>query len=86
MAKNLVIVESPAKAKTIEGYLGKDFVVKSSMGHIRDLAKGNDGIDIDNDFAPKYEVSPSSKKVVTELKGWQKRRRWYGLRRMKQRR
>ena len=58
MAKNLVIVESPAKAKTIEGYLGKDFVVKSSMGHIRDLAKGNDSVDIDNDFSPKYVVSP----------------------------
>ncbi|MEC8113488.1 MAG: type I DNA topoisomerase [Bacteroidota bacterium] len=68
MAKNLVIVESPAKAKTIEGYLGKDFVVKSSMGHIRDLAKGNDSVDIDNDFTPKYVVSPSSKNVVTELK------------------
>ena len=68
MAKNLVIVESPAKAKTIEGYLGKDFVVKSSMGHIRDLAKGNDSVDIENDFAPKYEVSPSSRKVVSELK------------------
>ena len=73
MAKNLVIVESPAKAKTIEGYLGKDFVVKSSMGHIRDLAKGNDSVDIDNDFAPKYEVSPSSKKVVTELKSLAKK-------------
>ena len=73
MAKNLVIVESPAKAKTIEGYLGKDFVVKSSMGHIRDLAKGNDSVDIDNDFSPKYEVSPSSKKVVTELKGLAKK-------------
>jgi DNA topoisomerase-1 len=68
MAKNLVIVESPAKAKTIEGYLGKDFKVKSSMGHIRDLAKGDGSVDIDNDFTPKYEVSPSSKKVVTELK------------------
>ena len=68
MAKNLVIVESPAKAKTIEGYLGKDFQVKSSMGHIRDLAKGNDSVDIDNDFKPKYVVSPSSKKVVSELK------------------
>jgi DNA topoisomerase-1 len=73
MAKNLVIVESPAKAKTIEGYLGKDFVVKSSMGHIRDLAKGNDSVDIENDFTPKYEVSPSSKKVVTELKGLAKK-------------
>ena len=73
MAKNLVIVESPAKAKTIEGYLGKDFVVKSSMGHIRDLAKGNDSVDIENDFAPKYEVSPSSKKVVSELKSLAKK-------------
>jgi DNA topoisomerase-1 len=73
MAKNLVIVESPAKAKTIEGYLGKDFVVKSSMGHIRDLAKGNESVDIENDFAPKYEVSASSKKVVTELKSLAKK-------------
>lgn len=73
MAKNLVIVESPAKAKTIEGYLGKDFVVKSSMGHIRDLAKGNDSVDIDNDFTPKYVVSPSSTKVVTELKSLAKK-------------
>ena len=52
MAKNLVIVESPAKAKTIEGYLGKDFTVKASMGHIRDLAKGNDAIDVHNNFLP----------------------------------
>ncbi len=73
MAKNLVIVESPAKAKTIEGYLGKDFTVKSSMGHIRDLAKGNDSVDIENDFAPKYEVSPSSRKVVSELKSLAKK-------------
>ena len=73
MAKNLVIVESPAKAKTIEGYLGKDFQVKSSMGHIRDLAKGNDSVDIDNDFKPKYIVSPSSKKVVSELKALAKK-------------
>ena len=73
MAKNLVIVESPAKAKTIEGYLGKDFKVKSSMGHIRDLAKGNDSVDVDNDFQPKYVVSPSSKKVVSELKSLAKK-------------
>ena len=73
MAKNLVIVESPAKAKTIEGYLGKDFQVKSSMGHIRDLAKGNDSVDIDNDFKPKYVVSPSSKKVVSELRALAKK-------------
>jgi len=68
MAKNLVIVESPAKAKTIEKYLGKDFVVKSSMGHVRDLAKGDGSIDIEHDFAPKYIVSSDKKKVITELK------------------
>lgn len=68
MAKNLVIVESPAKAKTIEKYLGKDFVVKSSMGHVRDLAKGDGSIDIEHDFAPKYIVSTDKKKVITELK------------------
>jgi len=67
MAKNLVIVESPAKASTIEGYLGKDFVVKSSFGHVRDLAK-KEAIDIENNFAPKYEVSPDKKQVVAELK------------------
>lgn len=68
MAKNLVIVESPAKAKTIEGYLGKDFVVKSSYGHVRDLAKKGIAIDIENDFKPNYEVSPDKKAVVAELK------------------
>lgn len=68
MSKNLVIVESPAKAKTIEGYLGKDFVVKSSFGHVRDLPKKGMGIDIENDFQPDYEVTPDKKKVVTELK------------------
>lgn len=68
MAKNLVIVESPAKAKTIEKYLGKDFVVKSSMGHVRDLAKGDGSIDVENEFAPKYIVSADKKKVITELK------------------
>jgi len=68
MAKNLVIVESPAKAKTIEGYLGKDFVVKSSYGHVRDLAKKGIAIDIENDFAPQYEVSADKKQVVAELK------------------
>ena len=69
MAKNLVIVESPAKAKTIEGYLGKDFLVKSSIGHIRDLPKkGGMGIDIENGFIPKYEVSEDKKHVVAELK------------------
>ena len=68
MAKNLVIVESPAKAKTIEGFLGKDFLVKSSIGHIRDLPKkGGMAIDIENGFAPTYEVSADKKKVVDEL-------------------
>ncbi|MFT5858427.1 MAG: DNA topoisomerase-1 [Flavobacteriaceae bacterium] len=68
MAKNLVIVESPAKAKTIEGYLGKDFVVKSSFGHVRDLAKKGVAIDVENDFAPVYEISPDKKALVAELR------------------
>ena len=68
MAKNLVIVESPAKAKTIENYLGKDFIVKSSYGHVRDLAKKGEAIDIANNFEPKYEVSADKKQVVAELK------------------
>ncbi len=68
MAKNLLIVESPAKAKTIEGYLGKDFMVKSSYGHIRDLVKGNNAIDIENDFAQQYEVPADKKGLVAELK------------------
>jgi DNA topoisomerase I len=68
MAKNLVIVESPAKAKTIEGFLGKDFLVKSSFGHVRDLSKTKLGVDIENNFAPIYEISPDKKTVVSELK------------------
>jgi DNA topoisomerase-1 len=68
MSKNLVIVESPAKAKTIEGYLGKDYKVASSMGHIRDLAKGNGAIDVENNFEPTYEVSPDKKDVIKNLK------------------
>jgi len=68
MAKNLLIVESPAKAKTIEGYLGKDFTVKSSYGHIRDLVKSDDAIDIANGFTQKYEVPADKKQVVSELK------------------
>ncbi|MFV0291093.1 MAG: type I DNA topoisomerase [Mangrovibacterium sp.] len=67
MQGNLVIVESPAKAKTIEKFLGKDFVVTSSMGHIRDLEK-KDGIDVENGFAPKYEISADKKKIVAELR------------------
>lgn len=68
MEENLVIVESPAKAKTIEKFLGKDYLVKSSFGHIRDLAKKNLGIDLNNSYKPEYIVSPDKKKVVDELK------------------
>jgi DNA topoisomerase-1 len=68
MIENLVIVESPAKAKTIEKYLGKDFRVISSFGHIRDLAKKNLGIDIENNFSPEYEIPKEKVKVVGELK------------------
>lgn len=63
-----MIVESPAKAKTIESYLGKDYKVTSSMGHIRDLPKGKDAIDIENDYEPTYEVSPDKKEVISKLK------------------
>lgn len=65
--QNLVIVESPAKAKTIERFLGKEYIVKSSFGHIRDIAKKGLGIDIDNGFSPFYEISEDKKKVVDEL-------------------
>ena len=69
MSKNLVIVESPAKKKIIQGYLGKDFIVESSIGHIRDLpSKGGMSIDIQNGFAPNYVVSEDKKKVVSLLK------------------
>ena len=68
MIKNLVIVESPAKAKTIENFLGKDFIVKSSFGHVRDLSRKNFGIEINNNYSPQYIVSEDKKKVVAELK------------------
>ena len=68
MSKNLVIVESPAKAKTIEKFLGKEYQVMSSMGHIRDLSDKGLGIDFDNNYAPQYEVSPDKKKIVSDLK------------------
>lgn len=68
MIKNLVIVESPAKAKTIEKYLGPDFTVKSSMGHIRDLSKGDGAIDIEKGFVPKYEISADKRDLVKDLK------------------
>ena len=68
MSKNLVIVESPAKAKTIEGFLGNGFTVKSSFGHIRDLPGKNISIDVENNFEPQYVISDDKKKVVAELK------------------
>jgi DNA topoisomerase-1 len=68
MSKNLVIVESPAKAKTIEGYLGADFIVKSSYGHVRDLGKGDGAIDVANGFKPRYEISEDKKDVINELR------------------
>ena len=68
MSKNLVIVESPAKAKTIEKFLGADYVVKSSIGHIRDMPKKDMGVNIENDFQPTYAISADKKKVVADLK------------------
>lgn len=72
MAKNLVIVESPAKAKTIEKFLGKDFTVSSSFGHIADLPSKELGVDVDGDFTPKYIVSSDKKKLVSELRSLSK--------------
>ena len=68
MSKNLVIVESPAKAKTIEGYLGKDYTVKSSYGHVRDLVKSGMGINVKKNFEPVYEISPDKQHVINDLK------------------
>jgi DNA topoisomerase-1 len=68
MSKNLVIVESPAKAKTIEKFLGSDYIVRSSFGHIRDLPKKGLNIDLEHNFAPKYEISDDKRKVVSELR------------------
>jgi DNA topoisomerase-1 len=68
MSKNLVIVESPAKAKTIENYLGKDFIVTSSFGHVRDLPKSNDAIDVENNFKPTYVVSKDKEDVIRSLR------------------
>jgi DNA topoisomerase-1 len=73
MAKNLVIVESPAKAKTIEKFLGKDFQVESSFGHIADLPSKEIGVDVTNNFKPKYEVSPDKKALVKKLKDLSKK-------------
>ena len=68
MANNLVIVESPAKARTIGKILGGDFVVKASVGHVRDLPKNNLGVAEDQDFEPQYVVLPEKEKVVAELR------------------
>src|SRR5215469_8708892 len=68
MAKALVIVESPAKAKTINKYLGKNYVVKASIGHVKDLPKRNLSVDVDNGFQPTYEVIEGKKKLLQELK------------------
>jgi len=68
MTKNLVIVESPAKAKTIGGFLGSEFTVKSCMGHVADLSKKDLGVDVEHGFEPKYIISPDKKKIVAELK------------------
>ncbi|HET9747196.1 MAG TPA: DNA topoisomerase, partial [Chitinophagaceae bacterium] len=73
MAKNLLIVESPAKAKTIEKILGKDFQVKSCFGHIRDLQKAGMGIDMEKNYEPTYIVPPEKEKVVRDLKGLAKK-------------
>ena len=72
MQKNLVIVESPAKAKTIEKFLGSDYKVMSSYGHIRDLKKKNFGVDLET-FEPQYEIPADKKKVVSELKAQAKK-------------
>ena len=79
MAKNLVIVESPAKAKTIEKFLGKDFKVESSFGHISDLPSKELGVDVEGDFKPKYEVSKDKKAVVKKLKDLAKNAEWVWL-------
>src|SRR5690242_11695822 len=68
MAKSLVIVESPAKAKTIGKYLGKQYVVKASLGHVKDLPKKDLAVDVHHDFLPKYEIIEGKKKLIQELK------------------
>ena len=76
MQKNLVIVESPAKAKTIEKFLGKDYKVMSSYGHIRDLKTKEFSIDIEHDYAPQYVIPADKKKLVSELNEGEN---WYDL-------
>ena len=79
MAKNLVIVESPAKAKTLEKFLGKDFQVESSFGHIADLPSKEIGVDLEGDFTPNYKVSSDKKAVVAKLKSLAKKSEWVWL-------
>lgn len=83
MSKNLLIVESPAKAKTIEKILGNDFEVKSCYGHIRDLEKDDMGIDVNNNYRPRYKVPEEKQKVVKELKQLAKKRKKCGWHRMR---
>ena len=83
MAKNLVIVESPAKAKTIQKYLGADFQVLSSYGHIRDLCDKGMAIDIENNFQPEYCVSKDKTSLVKELKAAAKKSTRFGWLRMR---
>ncbi len=73
MPKHLLIVESPAKAKTIEKFLGQDFTVKSSYGHVRDLEKNDNAVDVENNFAPKYVVTPDKQRLIKDLKDWVKK-------------
>ena len=73
--KSLVIVESPAKANTINKYLGNDFVVKASMGHVKDLPKSKLGVDVENDFEPVYDVIPGKEKIIKELRDRRQNRR-----------
>jgi len=75
MAKALVIVESPAKAKTINKYLGKQFIVKASLGHIKDLPKKDLAVDVDGGFAPRYEVIEGKKKLISEIETGRKKGR-----------
>ncbi|MGB5395095.1 MAG: type I DNA topoisomerase [Lutimonas sp.] len=79
MAKNLVIVESPAKAKTLEKFLGKDFQVESSFGHIADLPSKEIGVDLEGDFTPNYKVSSDKKAIVAKLKSLAKKSEWVWL-------
>ena len=80
MQENLVIVESPAKAKTIEKFLGKDFIVKSSYGHIRDLSKKDLGIDIKEGFRPVYEIPADKKRSSTNWRSWPRKDRMARIR------